>query len=117
MHAAYGDRLASLDGRSAARTGTTTADAPAARCPVRRPEFFFAPTQIAKRSADWGRAELDRRTAEAWTAYSAWTDGWLEPGMRVGPDAVGAAYAELLAGGTDPRTGYVCALPADGPAR
>ena len=63
----------------------------------------------------WGRDELARRSGEAWTAYAAWTDGWLEPTAAVGPDAVGAAYAELLAGGTDPRTGYECALPAEGP--
>ena len=43
-----------------------------------------------------------------------WTDGWLEPTRGGRPDAVGAAYAELLAGGTDPRTGYVCALSGRG---
>jgi hypothetical protein len=111
VHAAYGDRLA----HSMVVGGTHwdhSADEASGALPGPRPEFFFAPTQIAKRSADWGRAELDRRIAAAWTAYSTWTDGWLVARRAVGPDAVGAAWVELLAGGTDPSTGYACALPA-----
>jgi len=113
VHSAYGDRLAYSMAVGGTHWDHDGAAAPAGGLPGPRPEFFFAPTQIAKRSADWGRPELDRRIAEAWTAYSTWTDGWLAPALVVGPDAVGAAYAELLAGGADPSTGYVCALPAD----
>ena len=110
VHTAYGDRL----GHSMVVGGThwdhTAAASPAA-LPGPAPAFFFAPTQIAKRSADWGREELDRRTTAAWSAYSNWTDGWLEPRKVVGADAVVAAYRELLAGDADPRVGYVCSLP------
>ena len=110
VHEAYGDRL----GHSMVVGGTHwdhTAAPTDAALPGPAPEFFFAPTQIAKRSTDWGREELDRRTAEAWTAYSRWTDAWLEPREATGADAVVAAYRELLAGDADPRVGYVCSLP------
>jgi hypothetical protein len=110
VHTAYGDRL----GHSMVVGGTHwdhAPAAPAATLPGPTPEFFFAPARIVQRHTDWGREDFDRRVAEAWRAYSAWTDSWLAPQRAVGPDAVGAAYAELLGGGTDPRTGYVCSLP------
>jgi hypothetical protein len=88
-------------------------DASAVALPGPSPEFFFAPTQIAKRTADWGRDELDRRMGEAWTAYSGWTDGWLEVGQATGASAVASAWDDLVAGRTDPRTGIVGHLPAD----
>ena len=66
----YGRPARATHGRSAAPTGTTRPTRPPARCPGPAPEFFFAPTQIAKRTTDWGREELDRRIGEAWAAYS-----------------------------------------------
>lgn len=80
------------------------------------PEFFFAPSQIAKRTADWGHAELERRTGEAWAAYSAWTDRWLDVQHVVGPDAVAGAWTALVAATPDPRGGVVGSLVARGGA-
>lgn len=74
------------------------------------PQFFFAPTQIAKRVKDWGQATLDARVGEAWQRYSAWTDGWLRIERCDGPAAVEAAYRTLLDGRVDPRVGYVCSM-------
>lgn len=59
------------------------ADAPPGDLPGSEPTFFFAPSQIAKRSKEWGRA---------------------------GAEAVTAAYQELLAGHADPRHGQICSL-------
>ena len=109
VHTAYGDRL----GHSMVVGGTHWDHAPAERPGALagpRPEFFFAPGRIVQRHGDWGREEFDRRAADAWRDYSAWTDAWLEPRRADGADAVGVAYAELLAGTTEPRTGYVCSL-------
>lgn len=89
------------------------ADAPADALPGPAPEFFFAPTQIAKRTADWGREELDRRMGEAWSAYSAWTDAWLRVRTAASADAVVEAWDELVAGRVDPRDGIVGHVPAD----
>lgn len=72
------------------------------------PQFFFAPTQIAKRAEDWGQAELDRRVGEAWRRFVGWTDGWLELRRAEGADAVEATYHEVLEGRSDPRVGHIC---------
>ena len=75
-----------------------------------RPEFFFAPTQISKRTKEWGRDTLDAKVGSAWDAYTAWVDGWLQLHDAEGPHQVEAAYRELLDNRSDPRTGYVCTL-------
>ena len=74
------------------------------------PQFFFAPTQIAKRAKDWGQDELDRRVGAAWHRYSGWTDTWLELRPVSGPDEVTAAYHELLEGRVEPQVGYACSM-------
>jgi hypothetical protein len=76
------------------------------------PQFFFAPAQIAKRNTDWGREVVTARMGEAWGRYAEWAGGWIDFRRAVGPDAVIAAYRELLEGRTDPRVGHVCSLPA-----
>jgi len=113
VHTAYGDRLA----HSMIVGGTHwdhTATATDAALPGPRPEFFFAPTQVAQRTAEWGRDELDRRMGAAWTAYSDWTDRWLDVRPIVGSDAVAAAWGELVAGHIDPRVGYVGSITDGG---
>lgn len=85
----------------------------AAELPGPPPEFFFAPTQIAKRTADWGREELDRRMGDAWAAYVAWTDDWLRVRAAAGTEAVAAAWSGLVDGHADPRDGIVATIPAD----
>ncbi|MGZ6929642.1 MAG: DUF2855 family protein [Acidimicrobiia bacterium] len=114
VHAAYGDRLAHSMVVGGTHWDQETTTGATADLSGPAPEFFFAPNQIAKRAADWGRPELDRRIGAAWTTYSAWTDGWLELRTATGAAAVTAAYSELLGGALDPRTGFVCTLPAAG---
>ncbi|MDO8365105.1 MAG: DUF2855 family protein [Actinomycetota bacterium] len=74
------------------------------------PQFFFAPTQIAKRTHEWGRDGLEARTTEAWTAYRDWADEWLHFHRAFGPAEVEHTYRELLAGRVDPRVGHVCTM-------
>ena len=109
VHTAYGDRL----GHSMVVGGThwdhAPAEAPGAlpararSSSSRRAGSFSATVTGVARSSTV-------RAADAWRAYSAWTDGWFEPRRADGADAVDAAYGELLGGATDPRTGYVCSL-------
>jgi Protein of unknown function (DUF2855) len=75
-------------------------------------EFFFAPTQVAKRAQDWGQAALDKRVGEAWRRYTGFVDSWLEFASRVGAREVEETYQTLLAGQVDPRIGYVCSMRA-----
>ena len=65
---------------------------------------------MRRRSADWGSEELDRRVADAWRPFVEWSTGWLEIMRGEGPDAVQAAYLELLEGRTDPSVGHVLSL-------
>lgn len=81
--------------------------------PGPRPEFLFAPDQIAKRRSDWGRDGFEAAVAAAWARFLPFTDGWLALRRRTGPDEVGAAYRDLLDGRVDPSTGDVCTLAGD----
>jgi hypothetical protein len=83
--------------------------------PGPRPEFLFAPDQIAKRRTDWGRAGFESAVAAAWSRFVPWTDGWLILRHRTGPAEVEAAYRDLLDGRVDPRTGDICTLTDGGP--
>jgi Protein of unknown function (DUF2855) len=82
--------------------------------PGPRPVLFFAPAQIRKRDADWGRAGLQQRLAQAWRAFmQPVTDAqhpWLNVVRGQGRAAVEQVYAALLAGGTRPQDGHVLTL-------
>ncbi|MEJ7584838.1 MAG: DUF2855 family protein [Acidimicrobiales bacterium] len=78
--------------------------------PGPEPSFFFAPTQIAKRTTDWGQAELDRVVGSAWRRFVAWTDGWLELRRSEGAAEVVTTYHELLDGRSEPHVGHVCRI-------
>ena len=69
------------------------------------PAFFFAPAQITKRNDDWGRDELGRRTATAWTDYSTWTDGWLALRARHRRAGRGRGLRGAAPGGCRPANG------------
>jgi hypothetical protein len=79
--------------------------------PGPRPTFFFAPDRVAKRTADWGREGFEQRLADAWRPYLQWCDGWLEVVEEQGPDALQAAYLDLLDGRIDPARAHVLSLP------
>lgn len=74
------------------------------------PAFFFAPAQIAKRSADWGQAELDRRMAEAWSTYAPWAASWLRFEHVRGAEALAATFLELVDNRADPAVGHIVSL-------
>lgn len=106
VHGHFGDEL-----RHSAVVGATHWEAPADESgealPGPQPEFFFAPDHVRRRSADWGREELDRRVGEAWMPFVEWAAGWLKIKRGKGPDAVQSAYLELLDGRTNPSVGHV----------
>jgi hypothetical protein len=109
VHGHFGDEL-----RHSAVVGATHWESPGAESgdplPGPQPEFFFAPDHVRRRSADWGREELDRRVAEAWRPFVEWATGWLQVVRGQGPDAVQSAYLELLDGRSDPSVGHVLSL-------
>jgi hypothetical protein len=108
VHHHYGDELA-----HSAVVGATHHDRMAELpdgLPGPRPMFFFAPDRVNKRSADWGRDDLEQRLAEAWRPYLKWTDSWLEVLHAQGPQALEGAYLDLLDGRIDPAKAHVLSL-------
>jgi len=71
-------------------------------------EFFFAPTHIAQRTAQWGPGVLDDRLTRAWNTYATWANDWLHLQPATGPDAITAVWQQLVNGGGDPDKGHVC---------
>lgn len=78
--------------------------------PGPKPEFFFAPGQIQKRSKQWGPGELQRRIAAGWNGYRKFSESWLNVRRGNGRAAVERVYEDTLAGRTEPRDGHVLSL-------
>lgn len=82
--------------------------------PGPRATLFFAPAQIKKRSDEWGASALNDRLLAGWQAFiEQVTDPvapWLVTDRHRGPDAVQAAYLEVLGGRSHPRVGHMLSL-------
>lgn len=75
-----------------------------------KPEFFFAPSQIAKRREEWGPGEIDRRISEAFMRLAKEASDWLDVRVHLGMGEAPAVYAALAAGKADPSEGHVIRL-------
>jgi hypothetical protein len=78
--------------------------------PGAKPQFFFAPTQVGKRTKDWGMPGLISRLGAGWLAFLPSVERWLEIRTGRGPEAVGAVYKEVLEGRQPPKLGHMLAL-------
>lgn len=82
--------------------------------PGPRPTLFFAPSQIKKRSSEWGNAALMGKLNEAWQRFMVPVTRADSPWLRVVPvDGVTAslaAMAEVVAGRAKPEEGHVLSL-------
>ncbi|MGI9600370.1 MAG: DUF2855 family protein [Acidimicrobiales bacterium] len=107
VHSHYGDQLA-----CSVTVGAThhDADRPTDALPGPTPEFFFAPGQIEKRNADWGPGEVMARIGASWSRFADFSDGWLEVVRCQGPDAVTAAYDDVVNGRRSPADGLICSM-------
>jgi hypothetical protein len=86
--------------------------------PGPRPEFFFAPSRVAKRNAPppegWGPGGLYQKMAEAWAAFmkpvAESTTPWLRVVSGQGAEAVRDVYTRLLDGRVPAIEGHVLTL-------
>jgi hypothetical protein len=78
--------------------------------PGPKPEFFFAPAQIVKRSKDWGPQVLGQRIAAAWTTFCDASDAWLHVVRSRGREGLERVYQDTLAGRTHPADGHIVSL-------
>jgi Protein of unknown function (DUF2855) len=73
--------------------------------------LFFAPSQIKKRSAEWGAKGLESRVLQAWKHFTRRVmqadSPWLRVQHHPGADAIAGAYRNVLAGESDARTGHI----------
>ena len=79
-----------------------------------KPVLFFAPSQIKKRSAEWGTATLTERLVRDWNDFAATVTRPDAPWMTVqhhdGAQAAQAAYQDVLRGRGDPRIGHILSI-------
>ena len=79
-----------------------------------RPTLFFAPSQIKKRSAEWGAPTLRAKLAAAWQDFMLPVTRPDQPWLRVveakGVDACIVAINEVVSGKAKPEEGHVLSL-------
>lgn len=82
--------------------------------PGPRPTLFFAPSQIKKRSSEWGSAVLMGKLAAAWQLFMVPVtrpdQPWLHVVNAKGFDACLAAMTEVIGGASKPEEGHVLSL-------
>lgn len=110
LHRHVGDNM-----RHSAIVGATHWEGrrPSRDLPGAPPTFFFAPAQVEKRTQEWGAAGLQQRLGDAWHAFLASTDGWLEVVRGRGPAEVERVYREVLEGRARPEQGRVLSMWSD----
>lgn len=114
VHSRYGDQLVhsmAVGGTHWERLGGGGLGGSGTELPGPTPAFFFAPDRVVKRSADWGRAELESRVADAWHPFCDWLGGWLETIRGEGFEALQGAYLDVLEGRVPPKKAHVLTLP------
>lgn len=75
-----------------------------------KPEFFFAPSQIEKRKAEWGKGVIEEKIGDAtqWIVQDA--QRWLTLSNHAGLEDAMKPYASLAAGEADPKVGHIVSL-------
>lgn len=108
LHHHFGDNM-----KFSTSIGATHWDATGggdAELPGAKPEFFFAPGQIVKRSKDWGPAGLQERLGASWAAFRDSSDAWLKVKRGYGRAAVEQVFNQTLGAQTQPADGHVISL-------
>jgi hypothetical protein len=82
-----------------------------AALPGPKATFFFAPKQVAKRSAEWGGAVLMQRLGLGWRQFIATATqpgaAWVEVQQHAGMAGAQAAYLAVLGSQGDARAGHM----------
>ena len=75
-----------------------------------KPQFFFAPAQIAKRREEWGPGVIEKQITQAWKRLAADAESWLDVKVHDGIGEAAAVYGALADGTANPRDGHVITL-------
>lgn len=79
-----------------------------ANLPGAKPTMFFAPSQIQKRTQEWGSETFQGRLAEAWDRFLGDVDKWVTINERTGESGMIGTY-QLVLNGASPDQSYVVA--------
>lgn len=77
-----------------------------------KPEFFFAPAQIGKRTEDWGAAEVQRRIRDGFEEFTNFSKSWLNVTTNDTDASVLAGYHEVISGSSSLLVGHIMKLGA-----
>ena len=75
--------------------------------PGAQSEFFFAPTEAARRLEEWGVDEFNRRLSEGMLDFFEPASKWIKTVRGTGPDAIEECYNRLQSGKVLPSEGFV----------
>ncbi|MDO8288244.1 MAG: DUF2855 family protein [Parvibaculum sp.] len=78
--------------------------------PGPKPEFFFAPTQIAKRTKDWGPGGIDERLGKSWVNFLGSVGTWMKVVHGKGGSDIARTYVAMLDGKVSPSEGHILSL-------
>ncbi|WDE14094.1 DUF2855 family protein [Thalassomonas haliotis] len=78
--------------------------------PGAKPSFFFAPSQIQKRSQDWGREQLMTRLGQALARYLAFAQSVLAIAYSRGDGEIDKVYQEILSGRAPADVGHIISM-------
>jgi hypothetical protein len=72
-----------------------------------KPQFFFAPSQVAKRREEWGPGKIEAQITAAWKRIAASASDWMEVQVHDGVADAEEVYATLARGDADPKVGAI----------
>jgi len=75
-----------------------------------KPQFFFAPAQIAKRREEWGPGVMEKQITAAWKRLAKDASSWLDVKVHTGIGTAAEVYAALAEGTANPRDGHIITL-------
>ncbi len=75
-----------------------------------KPQFFFAPAQIAKRREEWGPGEIEKRITAGWKRLAEGASDWLDIRTHDGLAEAQKVYTQIATGQAAPRDGHVIVL-------
>lgn len=109
LHAHFGEHM-KYSGIIGLTHRKSSPDDQAQALPGAKPQFFFAPDQIRKRTKEWGPGGIDRRFGVAWSGFVPMLDRWMKVNEGSGPAAVQRAYLDTLNGRVPPDQGLMLSL-------
>lgn len=81
--------------------------------PGAKPQFFFAPTQVEKRTRDWGPGEVQKRIANQLRDFMDYCGENLKVLRMEGGDAMNESFQTMLSGKASPSEGYVISMASE----